>query len=333
VARRLRIALAGAGMVTRHHLVGWSRVRDADVVAICNRTQDRARNRAAEFEIPAVYGAFDEMLDVERPDAVDIAFAVDIHAEAVRAAAERGIAVFCQKPLTPTYAQARALVAEIGDRLPFMVHENWRFRPQYRQAAAWIAKGCVGAVRMFSINTFCSGLIRRSDSVPPPALERQPFFAELERFIVFELLIHHLDVARYLVGERLTVTGARLSRQSPDVVGEDTAHIVLEGDGGAVGTVVGSFMVPGTPPRAQDRMELVGEDGRILFEGNRLTLFHRQGDETIEFDLDAGYQASYDGAITHFAECLRFETPFETSAADNLETLRLVDETYRMADK
>ncbi len=327
----LRVAVAGAGMVTRHHLIGWSRADGAEVVAICNRSLDKARDRAAEFGVPKVYGNLEEMLDTEKPDALDIAVAVEVHAEAVCAAAARGISVFCQKPLTPTYAEAQALVAEIGERVPFMVHENWRFRPQYRQAAAWIAEGRVGPVRLFAMSALSSGLIRRPGEDRTPALLRQPFMAGLKRFIVFELLIHHLDVVRHLVGQRLRVAASSLCRLSPEVVGEDTAHIALQGEDGAAGTVTGSFVTPGASPRVQDRLELIGEQGRILFEGDRLTLADTASEETVPIDIEAGYQGSYDAAIAHFVGCLRAGRPFETDRLDNLETLRLVEEAYTVA--
>jgi D-apiose dehydrogenase len=238
----------------------------------------------------------------------------------------------CQKPLTPTYGEAQVLAAEIGGRIPFMVHENWRFRPQYRKAAEWIAEGRVGPVRLFAMSALSSGLIRRPGAALPPALERQPFMARLRRFIVFELLIHHLDVVRFLVGQRLHVAAATLSRRCPDVVGEDTAHIVLRGDGGAAGSVTGSFLVPGMPARVEDRLEIVGESGRILFDGGRLAFAGAGGEEAAAaIDLDAAYQASYDAAIAHFVDRLRTGRPFETAPTDNLETLRLVDETYAAA--
>ena len=48
-------------------------------------------------------------------------------------------------------------------------------------------------------------------------------------------------------------------------------------------------------------------------------------------DVADAYQKSYDGAIAHFVECLRSGQPFETDCADNLATLRLVEEAYRQA--
>jgi predicted dehydrogenase len=67
---KLRIAIAGAGMVTRHHLKAWSRLSDVKIVAICNRNLDKALNRAKEFGIPKAYSNLAEMLEKERPDAL-----------------------------------------------------------------------------------------------------------------------------------------------------------------------------------------------------------------------------------------------------------------------
>jgi predicted dehydrogenase len=51
----------------------------------------------------------------------------------------------------------------------------------------------------------------------------------------------------------------------------------------------------------------------------------------LKYDRDQGYQASFDGVIAHFVECLQTGAPFETSAADNLATLRLVEAAYAAA--
>jgi predicted dehydrogenase len=49
------------------------------------------------------------------------------------------------------------------------------------------------------------------------------------------------------------------------------------------------------------------------------------------FDFARDYQGSFDGAIRHFVDCLINGAPFETDVRDNLETLRLVEESYAAA--
>jgi len=326
---KIRVAIAGAGMVTRHHLLAWGKLPQVEVVAICARHLENAQSRAAEFSIPAAYDDVAAMLDREKPDALDIATPPAVHRAQAMMAADRGIDILCQKPMTPDLAESEGLVADVGDCVRFMVHENWRFRPQYRQAAGWLADGRVGQLHEFQLTVRSSGLVTPTQSGKPFALARQPFLAGLKRFIIMELLIHHLDTIRYLVGP-VHVRDAAVARVSPDVIGEDVALISLQADNGALGTVSGNFSAAGFPPLPADRLELIGEKASLLFENNILHL-RGETEETVEFDFAQAYQRSYDNAIAHFVQALQHRTPFETGAADNLQTLRLVDDAYRRA--
>ena len=56
-----------------------------------------------------------------------------------------------QKPMTETVAEAEALVGDVAERVRFMVHENYRFRPHYMTVRRWIAEGRIGRPRHASI--------------------------------------------------------------------------------------------------------------------------------------------------------------------------------------
>src|SRR6185437_8369049 len=142
MTEKLKVALAGAGMISHYHLLAWSRLaEEVSLVAICDPDLARARHRAGEFGIAAAYATAEEMLAGEAIDALDIASPRETHAALVELAAERGIDVLCQKPLTPTLDEATALVRRLGGTTRLMVHENWRFRPWYRQLASWLRAG------------------------------------------------------------------------------------------------------------------------------------------------------------------------------------------------
>jgi len=325
----LRVALAGAGMISWHHLTAWrnagARVK---VVAICDPDTAKATQRAREFAIPRIYRNAGEMFAAEAIDALDVASPRETHAAWVEAAAARGIDVLCQKPMTPTLAESQALVQRVGDRSRLMVHENWRFRPWYRELKRWIAAGELGDVLLARMAMISSGLLPDAEG-RRPALDRQPFMQHEECLMIAEVLIHHLDVMRFLCGE-LRVVGARATRTLADVRGETLAAIFMETATGAPVEVWGTMAAPGYPARPPDRLDVVGSAASAAFDDWELRLLgERQRSE--RYDRDQGYQASFDGVMAHFVDCVETGAPFETGPDDNLQTLRLVEEAYNAA--
>jgi predicted dehydrogenase len=89
-------------------------------------------------------------------------------------------------------------------------------------------------------------------------------------------------------------------------------------------------MAPGYPAAQRDHLEILGTTGSIVLDGDSLCLVRGAVVEKDEaLDLDANYAASYLGALTHFLDRLDDGKAFETSAEDNLETLRIVEEAYK----
>ena len=326
----LKVALAGAGMISWYHLAGWrnlgGRVR---VVAVCDPDAAQAAKRAEEFSIPNVYRDADTMFASETIDALDVASPRQTHAQWVDAAAARGIDVLCQKPLTPTFAESKALVGRVEGKSRLMAHENWRFRPWYRELKRWIAAGELGDVLLARMAMITSGMLPDT-SGRRPSLERQPFMQHEKRLMIAEVLIHHLDVMRFLCGE-LKVVAASAARTIDDVRGETVAAIFLATASGAPVEVIGTMAAPGYPPRAADRLEIVGSKASAMFADSELRLLGA-APRSQSYDKDRGYQASFDGVIAHFVDCLETGAPFETDAAENLATLRLVEDAYAAAD-
>jgi predicted dehydrogenase len=325
----LRVGLIGAGMVSRHHLIGWTECKDqARVVAVADPSAENAARRADEFGIAACFRSAEAMLAEADLDAIDIAAPRAIHASLVRLAAAKGLPVLCQKPLAVNFAEATQLAAEVKDRIRLMVHENWRFRGYYRDAASWLRAGRIGNIKQAQLTLLTSGFLPGPDGLRP-ALERQPFMRGENRLLVAEVLIHHLDTLRMLLGP-LQVTAAGLSRSCADLAGEDGAVIQLKASDGADVSVFASFSASGFPAVQVDRLEVLGDKGSIRLDGRLLTCTGDNPDQRT-YDLAVEYQGSYNRTISHFIECLRNGAPFETAPEDNLKTLKLVEDCYLLS--
>src|SRR5438067_19447 len=106
---RLRVAVVGAGWIAADHVAELERRDDVDVVAVCDL--DRARAEALAPAGATVYERFDELLDVERLDALWVCTPPLVHREPTLAALERGIHVYLEKPIARTPDDAAAIVA------------------------------------------------------------------------------------------------------------------------------------------------------------------------------------------------------------------------------
>jgi predicted dehydrogenase len=316
-------------MISWHHLMAWRNLGPrVQLVGICDPNGQNAQKRADEFGIPRIYQDTASMLEDAAIDALDVASPRRTHATHVEAAAAKGIDVLCQKPLTPTLGEAQELILRIAGRNRLMVHENWRFRPWYRKLRQWIVQGELGDIIMGQLAMMGSGMLPDSEG-RRPALERQPFMANEAQLMIAEVLIHHLDVMRYLCGP-LHVLAARTAHTLAEVKGETLATILLRTERDAPVTVTGTMAAPGYPARVGDRLEIVGTVASAVFNEGELDLIGPRPCSE-HYDLAAGYQASFDNAIAHFVDCLESGSDFETGPIDNIETLKLVAQAYRAA--
>jgi len=299
------------------------------VVATCDPLIERARQRAREAGIDAAYDSPQAMLAREHPDLVDVITPRETHAAMVRLAMQAGArGILCEKPLCPTLDEARALVREVGTASRLMVNENWRYRDYYRRIGQWIGEGRLGTLVHYRQSLWRANMLRDAQG-KVPALVRQPFMAGERRLLVAESLIHELDVARSLLGD-LDVIAARIANASPDIVGEDTAVVLMENAAGLSAVVEGVLTAAGHHIRAGDRLEIAGTRCSVVLDNAHLRLIGAEEEEH-RFDETEQRQACFDAAIAHFVDAMRTGKPFWTSAEDQLGTLALVEKVYALA--
>jgi predicted dehydrogenase len=328
--RVLRVGVAGAGWVSQYHLPAWRKqAHRAAVVAIADPNASARSTRQHDFGIASAYDSVEAMLERERLDIVDICTPCETHAPLVRLSAAHGVAVLCQKPLAPTLGEAAALVEGLAPEIRLMVHDNWRFRATYRRIREWIDAGMVGDLRRVQLDYLSSGMIAGANG-ERPALARQPNFRALSRLLVQEVLTHHLDTLRFLLGE-LELGSATLLRSNDDIIGEDIATLALStAEHRTPVLLAGNLAAHGEPPQARDQLRIYGAKGTVTLDGFRLSIAG-EVNRTEEFDPVATYQGAYDSAIAHVLDGIETGEPFETAPADNLETLALVDAAYAIA--
>jgi predicted dehydrogenase len=330
-ANGLRGVGIGAGYFSAFHYDAWMRIPRVEISAIADLDLRKAERTAARFSISRVYADYEEMLAKERPDFVDIITPPGAHLAICSAAAARGVNIICQKPLTPTFAEAQQLVEVMeGSGVRFLVHENWRWQPWHREIRSMIDEGVLGDV--FSAHF----AMRLGDGWREDAyLARQPYFRDYPRLLMFETGVHFIDLFRFLLGE-VTSVYARLRRLNSQIRGEDSGHVVLGFESGATAVLdANRYNEPETdadPRYTFGTLRLDGARGHVRLHPDGRLMVKPLGKSAREHTYERpvrGFAGDSTHRIqSHFVERLTSGAPFESEGRDYLLTLRVVEACY-----
>jgi D-apiose dehydrogenase len=329
----LRGALIGCGFFAVNQLHGWRDVEGANIIAICDKNAERLQIVGDQFGIAKRYADARDMLQNEKLDFVDIATTAPSHRALVELAAELKIPVICQKPFASNLTDAKAMICACAkNNLPLMVHENFRWQSAIMKLNEIIAAGVIGKVFWGRIS------FRSAYDV----FSGQPYLAESERFIIEDLGIHALDVARFLLGDVENIS-ARITRINQNIKGEDVATMLLDHGGGVSSIVDCSYATKlETESFPETLIEIDGAKGSLrLLQGYKLSVTNVAG--TTHHDLSPpllpwastlwhNIQESVLLIQQHWVDCLRSGKEPMTSGRDNLKTLVLVEAAYESAN-
>jgi myo-inositol 2-dehydrogenase/D-chiro-inositol 1-dehydrogenase len=224
--RDLRIAVAGAGMMGGDHVARIThRITGARVAAIVEPDEARAKAAAANAPGAVVRTDIRDALDRDDIDAVLIATPGALHEPVLLPSIEAGVAIFCEKPLTPDSESAlRILDAEQKlDRPHIQVGFMRRFDAEYVALRQLIASGEAGALLLMH----CA---HRNPSAQP---------GSTDAMLITESVVHELDVVPWLARERIvTVEVSKPRRNSLAPAGlHDPQLVFIELESGVIATV------------------------------------------------------------------------------------------------
>jgi predicted dehydrogenase len=136
---------SGFGM-SHFHARGYKDSPDAEIVALADISCENAEAFRERHGGDAIYTDYHEMLANENLDMVSICTWPHLHAQMVIDAAEAGVkAIHCEKPMAPTWAEAKRMARicdERGVQLTF--NHQRRFGPEFRKARELLRSGAIG---------------------------------------------------------------------------------------------------------------------------------------------------------------------------------------------
>ncbi len=331
MSARYKAVAVGAGYFSDFQYEAWARIPEVTVSAIHNRTEGKAREKMAAYEIERYYADWREMIDREQPDFVDIITPPETHEEICRYAAERGVNIICQKPLAPTLAESRRIV-EATRGVRFMVHENFRWQPWYRRIKRLQQDGDIGEF------THLYFRMRTGDGWGQDAyIPLQPFFRDYPKLLIYETGVHFVDTFRYLLGEIREVY-ANLRRLNSVIQGEDAGQVFLKFESGATAIFDANRYNEGesaTPRYTFGDLRVDAGGGHLTLDTESNLTVKLLGQEP----TDVAYvreNRNFAGDCVYalqrnFVDCLVGGEPFESTGEDYLKTLAVVDAVYESA--
>jgi predicted dehydrogenase len=213
------IGCIGAGFIMKDiHLVAYGEA-GFNVVAIASRTPANARAAADERGVETVYDTWQELLDDERVEIVDVAFPPDQQLGIVREAVKRSHVkgILAQKPVAFTLDEAVEMVRLCGEAgVKLGANHNMRYDQSMRALRSLLAAGELGEPVVAEI-------------VMNARPHWQEFIKPYGRIALLNMSIHHLDAFRYQFGDPERILVSVRDDPSHDFQHEDgMAFYILE---------------------------------------------------------------------------------------------------------
>lgn len=313
----LRIVLLGFGSIGQVH---------AKVLALDRRVElagvvEPDPGRREQFRWLYGGGQFHNLEDAlaARPDAVFVTSPNVHHTAAVLESLDRGVAVFCEKPLATSVADAHRIrdAARRSGAL-LQVGHNRRFAPAYRFCRRVVEEG---------LKPFSASIIKNDPDLHSPAWSADP---AVTGGLLFNGTIHALDAALWLLGPAQQVFCAARSGCYPDL---DNLAITLRFASGAVANVStcghASRLVP------LERVAIYGDHASVVLEDPERVAFAPGPNQPIvvedfrqlPFEQRWGYQ-DQDRA---FVDALSGQGPVAVGVEEGCRVIELIDACYRSA--
>jgi len=305
-------------------LRGWQRIPEVEIVALGNRTINRAEERRRQFSPRArIYDDLSSLLDAERLDFIDILTPPALHREHCLLAKQAGLHVICQKPLCDELKAARELVEEMrGHPRLFAVHENHRYRPWFQRVLRLHAEGFFGQAQFMRLEHL-------NGAAPAEAYKLASGAG-----VLLEYGTHLVDMMIALLGEPQRVY-ARTHHLNADVAGESLVHAMYEYE-------LATAVIEAGWKRAgllQASALVQGNEGEAYYEGTmtrgeaaRFRLV--RGGETVVDEVRSPYDDYVESFYLFQRECadamLNGGAVIQTGAA-NLKTLAGTFAAYQAA--
>jgi predicted dehydrogenase len=305
----LRLAVVGTGGIAKHHLRNLAKIGENQIVGTCDVEATRAADTAKEFGGKG-FESLERMLDETKPDALLICTPPFARLDPVRAACDRKIPFFCEKPPAFSLEDAQKVSAVVNAT---NVLHSVGFMYRHRETTDRTIELLKGQTMVALRSTFVCGAILN------PGFPAWFKMQDKSGGPMLDQAIHAMDLVRYLLGDIKSVFALgsnRVVAKASDVTVNDTLNLALEFTSGLGGTHNHSWAVA----KGTAVVEILCRDARLALDlfDNTLTgevrgmkIDFRPGDDCYVTELKRFMQAVRTGD----------SAPIRSTYADAVKTL------------
>lgn len=326
MAAKIRVGVAGAGFIGAVHARAYKQVPHAELVGIADPVDEKVESLTRELDCQRFH-TYEEMLAEANLDIINICLPPALHMPAAEAAAQVGVHILMEKPITRTVEEADRMLAvcrEAGVYL--MTGFTHHFYPEMREAKRLIDSGAIGQPL-----TVLDSMSITYSFVLPWYRDR-----EIAGGGVFMCnAVHGFDRVSWVLGQNVTALAA-LVQPTTGSQGEDYGSVLARFDGGTQGTF---FQHWGPYRTVQCEMQIFGEEGMIhvrswdsveVWIGDKKTI-HRYYHP--DYGLAERSMVGMVGELSEMVDAVRAGRQPEPAGEAGRTSVALVLATYEAAQK
>jgi len=309
---------------------------DVQFVAVCDSSKLILKN-LKRYTSLKLFTDYRKMVDEMEMNFIIVSTPTVSHTDIVKAAIQRGLHMFVEKPFSLTVDEGRELVAAVeGKNLVKQVGYFLRFNEVYRAVKKLISDGVIGKVVHYKNEMYGCTVLRASKSSWRSKVE-------MGGGCMLDFASHCIDLADYLFGPAEEVSGSIMkSIYSPNV--EDAVYTMLKHHNGTSGNIMVNWS-DGSYRKPFNRIEAFGTKGKIIADRQEYRLYLREANNNSRFEkgwnihylpeLEKGVRFSVRGSeftnqLDHFIKCIKEKkTKTACTFVDALRTDYVIDKIKR----
>jgi D-xylose 1-dehydrogenase (NADP+, D-xylono-1,5-lactone-forming) len=321
---KVRWGLLSTANINRRLIPAIRASRRGELVAVASRSQENAGAYARLWDIPQVFGTYQEMLESGAIDAVYIGLPNHLHAEWSIRAMQQGKHVLCEKPFALTLDEVDQMI-EVSRRTGTVLAEAFMYRhhPQTKIAGEWVRRGHLGDLM----------LIRATFNFAMGSSDNVRLVKEYGGGSLWDVGVYPVSLAQFITGQVPDwVAGDQWL--GPTSVDESFAGLLHYGgaNSGLTAQISCAFRSP-----LYTYAELTGTRGRLVLsrpfiglEQERHLIFYNSEGEAEEIEVPE--QELYLGEVEDMHAAIIDGTPPYLSLAESRNHVRTVLALYQSAE-